>query len=58
MTTLYTVKELHQLHDISADTIYDWLLSGELRGFKLGMAWRIHPDDWDEFIARRRGVAS
>jgi excisionase family DNA binding protein len=58
MTTLYTVDELHAEHGISKDTIYDWLLSGELRGMKLGRAWRIHPDDWNDFIDRRRGLAS
>jgi excisionase family DNA binding protein len=54
MTDLYTVDALHADTGISKDTIYDWLKSGELRGFKLGVAWRVHPDDWDEFIERRR----
>ena len=55
---LYTVDRLADEQKLSTDTIYDWLKAGELRGFKLGVAWRIHPDDWDEFINRRRGIAS
>ena len=58
MTRLYTVAELADEHELSTDTIYDWLRAGELVGFKLGVAWRIHPDDWDRFVDRRRGVAS
>jgi len=57
-TELYTVDAIHDAHGISKDTIYDLLNSGELKGFKIGVAWRIHPDDWDDFIDRRRGVAS
>jgi excisionase family DNA binding protein len=58
VTRLYTVDELADEHELSKDTIYDWLRAGDLVGFKLGTAWRIHPDDWEAFIARRRGVAS
>lgn len=54
MTRLWTVDELADEQDLSKDTIYDWLRSGELLGVKLGVAWRIHPDDWDDFVARRR----
>lgn len=54
----YTVKELAGIYDVNPDTVYDWLLTGELSGFKLGRSWRVHPDDWDKFIARRRGLAS
>ena len=57
-TELYTVDRLAEEQGLSNDTIYDWLKTGELRGFKLGVAWRIHPDDWEAFINRRRGIAS
>lgn len=55
-THLWTVETLAAAHDLSKDTVYDWLKSGELRGFKLGVEWRIHPDDWAEFIDRKRGL--
>lgn len=63
MTRLYTVAELAAEHDLSVDTIYDWLRAGDLIGVKLGVAWRIHPDDWQAFVdarrdARRSSVAS
>ena len=54
MTRLYTIDELAAEQDISKDTLYDWLRSGELLGVKLGVAWRIHPDDWAAFVDRRR----
>ena len=56
--TLLTVPRLAEEQGLSHDTIYDWLKAGDLKGFKLGVAWRIHPDDWADFINRRRGLAS
>ena len=56
MTRLYTVAELADEHDLSTDTVYDWLRAGDLVGFKLGNAWRIHPDDWDAFVDARRAT--
>lgn len=54
MTELYTVEALHLEHGVPMDTLYDLLGSGELVGFKIGRAWRIHPDDWAAFIDARR----
>jgi len=51
---LYTVAELAKEHGLSPDTIYDWLNSDQLHGFKLGVQWRIHPDDWAAFVAAKR----
>ena len=54
---LFTIDHLMARYPhLSRDTMYDWLNSGELVGFKLGRVWHVHPDDWDAFLARRRGV--
>lgn len=58
MTRLYTVDELADEHDLSKDTIYDWLRAKQLIGFKLGVAWRIDERDWDAFVDARRAAAS
>lgn len=60
MTRLYLVEELAAEQHVSKDTIYDWLNSGVLVGFKLGgktSPWRIDERDWDDFVERRRADA-
>jgi len=57
-TPLLSVKDIQERYGLGDDLVTRWIRSGELRAFKLGVAWRIHPDDWDEFIDGRRGVAS
>lgn len=52
---LYTIDELMERYPfLSRDTLYELLNSGELRGFKIGRAWNIAPEDWADFIERRR----
>lgn len=40
-TTIYTIADLAKLWKCSKDVIYDMLLSGRLKGFKVGRQWRI-----------------
>jgi hypothetical protein len=51
---LYTVGDLQRAYGLSKDTLYDWLKSGELPGFKLGLVWHVRPEDWTAFLLRRR----
>ena len=42
---------------LSADTLYDLARAGHLPAFKIGVAWYIHPDDWDRWL-REQGAAA
>jgi hypothetical protein len=55
---LYTVESLQRDTQLPKDTIYDLVRDDEVLGrplgFKLGRRWFVHPDDWNEFVARLR----
>lgn len=56
---LYTIDDLVERYPrLSRDTLYDLLGSGELRGFRLTPGkrapWYVDPDDWRDFIERRK----
>jgi excisionase family DNA binding protein len=53
----YTLKEVADELRVSESTVRRWLLSGEMRGLRLGdrAGWRISDDDLKDFINRRRG---
>lgn len=58
LPTLLRLTDIATRYELSIDTLYDWARSGELRAFKLGRTWMVHPDDWQTFIdARRTGAA-
>jgi len=65
MPRLYTIEDLighaaEQGIRLSKDTIYTWLQTGRLLGFKLNgptSGWRIDERDWDQFIEDRRAEA-
>lgn len=55
---LYTLDELLERYPhLSRDTMYDYLRSRALRGFKIGRVWHVTPEDWADFIAARRDDA-
>ena len=57
MPDLIAIADIVERYGVNEWTVRQWLTTGELRGFKLGRAWRIDPADWAAFLARRRGAA-
>lgn len=56
---LYTLDDIGATYPhLSRDTLYDYLNSGELRGFKIGRVWHVDPDDWTAFLERRKASAA
>jgi len=54
----YTKKEAAAVLGVNPKTIERWLLSGKLKGAKLGKAWRISEDDIHTFYdAAKKEVA-
>jgi excisionase family DNA binding protein len=54
----YTVPEIAERLRVSQWTVYNWLKSGRLGGYRPGgtkAGWRIPASDLDRFIAERRG---
>jgi len=50
---LYTAEEVAEKLRVSRRSVYQWLSSGKLGGFKAGQAWRITEDDLTMFMKRR-----
>ena len=50
---LLTPAEVAKCLQINEHTVLDWLRNGLLRGFKLGKAWRVSPEDFEDFLERR-----
>ena len=46
----YTPREIAEKFNITHQAVNKWLHSGELRGIKLGRAWRVKEDDLFSFI--------
>ena len=57
LAVLYTVDDLVERYGLSKDRVYDLLKAGDLVGFKLGRAWMVHADDWNDYIDRQRAAA-
>lgn len=54
---LLVIDDIVDRYGVNEWTVRQWLTSGELRGYKLGKAWRIDPADWEAFLRRRRDAA-
>ncbi len=48
--TAYTVEEVAESLKVHTRTVYRMLERGELRGFKVGAAWRISDDVLQAFM--------
>lgn len=48
--TAYTVEEVAEILKVHTRTVYRMLERKELRGFKVGSAWRISDDDLQAFM--------
>lgn len=51
------IKQVQEVLDISERTVFRYIKSGELKGFKLGKEWKFEPADIEAFIALRREKA-
>lgn len=49
---LLTPAQVAERLQLTEQTIYMWLRSGQLPGVKLGRLWRIRKEDLDRFITR------
>jgi excisionase family DNA binding protein len=56
MTTpkTYTVDEVADILKVHTRTIYRMLERGEMRGFKVGTAWRVSQESLDAFMRGER----
>ncbi len=54
---IYTVEEVAEMLHFQPNTVRNWLVSGKLRGIKVGWQWRIRESDLQEFVKEnKRGV--
>jgi excisionase family DNA binding protein len=51
------VKQVQEMLSISERTVFRYIKSGELKGFKAGREWKFEPADIDAFIEARRRKA-
>lgn len=51
---IYTVEEVAEMLKLNPETVRRYLLSGKLKGIKLGKTWRIDSDALNEFLDRSR----
>ncbi len=50
-----TPEDIAKQLRVKEQTVYNWLRSGYLPGLQLkGRLWRIHPDDYAEFLNENR----
>jgi excisionase family DNA binding protein len=50
MESYYTPEEVAQRLRVTRRTVYEWLTSGRLRGYRAGSRWRIRAEDVGEFL--------
>jgi excisionase family DNA binding protein len=56
---LLSVKEVSEILQVSAQTIYEWRIKGEgPKGVKVGGCLRFHPSDVVEWLQQQRAEAS
>lgn len=54
---MLTVKQVAERMSVDEKTVRNWIQRGELRAINIGRIrpeYRIHPDDFEEFIRNRR----
>lgn len=50
ITTIYTIKQVAELLQVSKQTIYNYITSGKLQATKAGKEYRITNEQLEEFI--------
>jgi len=51
---VYSVRQVADMLGVTVMTIYKWLWTGELKGYRLGKLWRISEEDLKKFLEQRR----
>ena len=52
-----TIKQVREILGISERTVFRYIKSGDLKGFKAGRGWKFESTDIDAFIEARRHKA-
>ena len=52
LPALYTPEEAAAKLKVTRRAVYQWLLSGKLKGFRAGQYWRISEEDLMQFMNR------
>jgi excisionase family DNA binding protein len=55
---LLDVKQVREVLGLSERTVFRFIKSGELKGFKVGREWRFEESDITDFIQRQREKAA
>jgi excisionase family DNA binding protein len=58
LPVLYTPDEAAAKLKVTRRAIYQWLLSGRLKGFRVGQYWRISEDELLEFMKSAPATAT
>jgi excisionase family DNA binding protein len=60
METMLTVRQVCERLQVSDQTVWRWIKSGELPAISLGgkAGYRIDPDDLNRFVEARKGKAA
>jgi excisionase family DNA binding protein len=53
-TVYLTVKDIANRLQVSEQTVWRWIRSGELPSIKLGGQYRVSPDDLQDFLKKHR----
>jgi len=49
---LLTINEAAEILAVTPRAVYEWIRNGKLQGVKIGVLWRIRPEDLEAFIER------
>jgi len=49
---LLTINEAAEMLAATPRAVYEWIRNGKLQGVKIGVLWRIRPEDLEAFIER------
>lgn len=52
----YSNEEVAEILGVSTRTIYNYLVSGKLRGYKVGGAWKFKAQDIDDFVTSQEKI--
>lgn len=50
MEGFLTVNQIAERLDVTPDSVYNWLRSGKLAGFKAGVLWRVTEEQLQAFL--------
>lgn len=48
--TIYTLREVEEILNVTQRTLYRWIDAGSLKAFKAGRTWRVSEEALQEFI--------